>query len=238
MGSMPQAKNSSTGLGEEWLRQKQHESAAAKAAAVPPTLQALKAGLLLPAAILQLAQEQLSGSPDRQQHIAMKCLEALAQHGAQPGIKSHPGYSMLVSCIGAMEPDGLLAAAEHLADVSSHIPPHVAEDIALAASIPHELDTRSVTALACLGRCAGRDTAAYQSLRQHVVSTATSSHDWDQLLQTLAHQQYSKDRDLLSLASSTMFQIVEQQQVEGDWVSWCGRHRSCLQRLPTTSTAA
>ena len=163
----------------------------------------------------------------------MQCLEALAQHGAQPGIESHPGFFALMSCIEAMEPDGLLAAAGHLARLSSPIPTNVAEDIALAASISYtvlnKLDTRSVKALVCLDRCAGPNTAAYQSLRQHVVSNATTSLDLTRLLSTLSRQQYSRDRDLLSLAGSRMFELLlanpmEQTHPGFGWVSWCGHH--------------
>ena len=86
-------------------------------------------------------------------------------------------------------------------------------------------------ALMCLGRCAGTDTAAYQSLRQYVVSTVTARQHWTILLLTLSLHHYSTDQGLLSLTASAIYELKEHKNDVSGQVSWPAHLQSALQLL-------
>lgn len=88
-------------FGVQWLLQQSEEQSTSSAAPpkVKPDFSAMQKGLLQPDAILQLAHQQQS----LYLHTVNTYLKALARHGKQPEIHSHPGYAKLMDSISTAD---------------------------------------------------------------------------------------------------------------------------------------
>lgn len=188
--------------------------AAADAYQGKQNLAAVEAGLLRPAAILNVAHKKKACNDKDRRHMVGKALQALALYGSQPRIGSVPGYCRLMKYITKVSwrPDDLVMVAEGLACVGADVPARVAETFAEVMSEPSADQLTVCRILASFGRCTGTGSAMYQRLLQVITNKLVTSLDWAHLLRSLAYLQYNADKTLLRRASSAILEAEQDRE--------------------------
>lgn len=130
-------------FGVTWLEQVQQQVKASvpQTVKVPPTVDAMHKGLLQPDAILQLAAKLQPYDTCSHLFRAEPYISALAEHGKQPDVHSHPGHAQLMELIAtAYEPATRIdlyyhyyRIAQDLARIAADMPLAVAKRFSIVA---------------------------------------------------------------------------------------------------------